>query len=199
MTPAVSCWQRAATAAGTVGGAEQHGMSEAEPHSTLLNYTEPHGKSSRLQMLASCRVVPSAIAIIALIFSDASRAADAPDKATAPVPVEELRKGLTSALGDSFEYLGGEIGWTKARIGSWGAERFWFARVRARKPGEFALSYSIRFEFPADTRQNWLKPDRAVYTIPIKIGDRGAARVVLPGSTWAGSRSSLSASTTPRS
>jgi len=104
-----------------------------------------------------------------------------------PVPVEELRKGLVSALGKSFEFIEGEAGRVDAKMGGWSAERFWFAKVRPKEPGEFAVSYSITFDFPKKTRETGLPPERATYTIPMKIGKRGAPRIVLPGSTFGGS------------
>ena len=109
-----------------------------------------------------------------------SAAADRPEKSDASVPVETLRKGLMSALGDSFEYLGGEVGRTDGKAGSWKAGRFWFAKVRAKKPGEFAVSYTIDFDFPPHKRWGNRTPDKAIYAIPIKIGDRHAPRVVHP-------------------
>lgn len=102
------------------------------------------------------------------------------------VPVETFRKDLMSALGDSFEYLGGEVGRTTGQSGYWGAQRFWFAKVRAKKAGKFAVSYTIDFDFPPDDKWSNLRPEKAIYVIPIKIGDRHAPRVVQPG-TFGGS------------
>ena len=139
-------------------------------------------------MFSLCRAGIVAAIVGAWLSSAAPHWAGAADQAEIPVPVEELKKGLMGALGDSFEYLGGEVGRTKGHMGSWSAERFWFTKVRAKTAGEFAVSYSIEFEFSDDVKKNWQPPERAVYTIPIKIGDRGAPRVVLPRSTWAGGK-----------
>lgn len=124
------------------------------------------------------------LGIILLGFSvscGSSQAADEPDDI---VPVDVLRNGLISALGDSFEYLDGEVGRTDAMVGTSKAKRFWFAKVRAKKTGEFAFSYTISFDFAG--RKTWRTPDKAVYVIPIKIGDLGTPRVLQPGA-WGGS------------
>jgi hypothetical protein len=102
------------------------------------------------------------------------------------VPVATLERGLIDALGDSFEFLESEIGSTKARVGYWEAERFWYAKVRAKTAGEFGVSYSVKFDFPEDPRFSRM-PDQATYVIPICIGKRGAPRIVFPRSTWGGS------------
>jgi hypothetical protein len=107
-----------------------------------------------------------------------------PDAAENPVAADELRDGLMAALGKEFEYLSGEFGRAKANAGRTGAERFWFARVRPRAAGEFALCCAVRFNFSDNPRKP--APDRRVYLLPIKIGQRSMPRVVWPGS-WGGS------------
>ena len=75
-----------------------------------------------------------AVAVAAALAPPASRAGEPSDKAEKPVAVDELRKGLMAALGDEFEYLGGEVGRKNADFGSWAVGRFWFASVRPRAP-----------------------------------------------------------------
>jgi hypothetical protein len=108
-----------------------------------------------------------------------------PGEAAAAVPEEQFKRGVMSCLGDSFEFLGGEVGRTKGTVGSWSAERFWFAKVRALKAGEFAVSYTLKFDFPEDAKRVVQPPERAAYVVPVKVGERGARRFVrlrFPGS-----------------
>lgn len=93
-----------------------------------------------------------------------------------------VEEGLLAALGDSFEYLGGEVGRIDqgTRIGSTKAERFWFAKVRPKRAGEFAFTYTARFDYPANVKKKIEWPERAEYTMPIRIGERGASRVIRP-------------------
>lgn len=110
-----------------------------------------------------------------------------PEADEGPVAVDELRHGLMEALGDKFEYLDGEVGRTQTRVGGWSAERFWFAKVRPKAAGEFAVSYAITFDWPDKASPNKaLMPERAVYVLPIKIGECGAPRVIQAGA-WGGS------------
>jgi hypothetical protein len=118
-------------------------------------------------------------AVIGLL--SASRAAEPADAGEQPVAVNELTKGLMAALGDSFEFLGGEVGRTETSIPSRAAGRFWFARVRPRKSGEFAITYTVRFNSPSNLSKETQLPDRAEYLVPIKVGERGAPRVVHAG------------------
>jgi hypothetical protein len=121
-------------------------------------------------------------AVVALPLSAFAQVPTAPMPHT-PVPVDEFKKGLTAALGDNFEYLGGEAGWTTSAAGTRRAERFWYARVKAKTAGEFAVSYTVEFHFPGMVKTKRQPPDRAVYTFPIRIGEKGAPRVVSgPGS-----------------
>lgn len=121
-----------------------------------------------------------AVAVIGLL--PATRAAEPADSGEKPVAVDELKKGLLAALGDSFEYLGGEVGRIDqgTRIGSTKAERFWFAKVRPKRAGEFAFTYTARFDYPANVKKKIEWPERAEYTMPIRIGERGASRVIRP-------------------
>jgi hypothetical protein len=128
-----------------------------------------------------------AVAIATALSLLAVSATDPAGRVEKPVAVEELKKGLMSALGDSFEYLGGEVGRTDARAGGWGAERFWFARVRPKRAGEFALSYTITFDFPAGAGGFGPLPDKAEYILPIKVGNRHAPRLIHPPGSWGSS------------
>jgi hypothetical protein len=122
---------------------------------------------------------------IPLCLSGVSTAGPA-GKAGKPVVVEDLKRGLMTALGPAFEYLGGEVGNAKARVGALGAERFFFATVRARTPGEFALAYTVAFDLPAAAGNAPPRPDKGVYVIPLKIGERDHPRVLRPKG-WGGS------------
>ncbi len=97
-----------------------------------------------------------------------------------------------AALGDSFEYVGDEAGRTRLEIDArFGVGnrlgRFWFAKVRPKKPGEFAVACSINYDFRADPKKRIWLSERTVFTIPIIVGERGAPRVVCFHSDWCGS------------
>ena len=104
-----------------------------------------------------------------------------------PVPTENLRAGLMAALGESFEFVGAEVGSTNVPIvGSReGGRRMWFARVRPTKAGEFAFTYTAKCD-ESEMKASILVPVQATYTLPFKIGERGARRVIHPGK-WGGS------------
>ena len=97
-----------------------------------------------------------------------------------PVAVDELKKGLMAALGDNFEFVSGECGRTKATAGTWAAERFWFAKVRPKKAGRFAVGYTITFDFELTPfqRTNWKWSDSATYILPVAIGEKGRSRLM---------------------
>lgn len=118
-----------------------------------------------------------ALGVAALLSFPDGLAADPADQVTNPIPVDDLEKGLMTALGDAFEFVGGELGLTRGEVGAWGADRFWFAKVRAKTAGDFAVSYTITLNFPANPNFPPL-PEKAMYLIPIKIGERDAARVI---------------------
>lgn len=130
--------------------------------------------------MASVGRLVVAVSLIGLLSTThAAAPADASEK---PVAVDELQKGLMAALGDSFEYVGGELGRARdASTGSGHAERFWFAKVRPKKAGEFAFTYCASFDIPADAKKKIEVPDRAEYTMPMKVGERGAPRILRPG------------------
>lgn len=119
----------------------------------------------------------------------------APHSVLLPIPVEELTRSLKAALGDNFEVLGGDIAWDPR--GKSGSARVWLAKLRPKVAGEFGLSCTIvRDPFAADAASangvlsrayrkgdDEFQPDkdRAVYAHPIKIGERGAPRLLRPG------------------
>jgi hypothetical protein len=127
------------------------------------------------------------LALVALVsvYPGAAPAAELPvaPPPQVPVPVDELKKGLVKALGDDFEFLDGEVGRTRTSVGSMAAERFWFAKVRPKKAGQYAISYVTAFDFELTAAQkaNWRWPDRATTLIPIAVGEKGAPRLVHPG------------------
>lgn len=99
-----------------------------------------------------------------------------------PVPTDNLRAGLMAALGESFEFVGAEVGRTNVPIvGSReGGRRMWFAQVRPTKAGEFAFTYTAKFD-QSEVKASILVPVLATYTLPFKIGERGTRRVIHPG------------------
>ncbi|MBX9585308.1 MAG: hypothetical protein K2X87_33800 [Gemmataceae bacterium] len=118
--------------------------------------------------------------LLALVVA-AGPPAVAPPPRPAP-KVADLKAGLTAALGSDFEYLGGELGRCKTSIGTWAAERFWYAKVRPTRAGRYAIGYETGFDFlfpPGDPRAGgWLRPTRAVYVLPIAVGKEGEPRMV---------------------
>jgi hypothetical protein len=114
--------------------------------------------------------------------------------ASPSVSVETLRHGLMEVLGDSFEYLGSEIRTAELEPGSSSENLFWFARVRAKAAGNFAFSYSFRFDYrpsslPDNSMLTRLVARRAmelgtqdkVCTVPISIGPREGTRFISGG------------------
>lgn len=96
------------------------------------------------------------------------------------VPEQSLKSGLMAALGESFEFVDAEAGRVEAPVRDWVAERFWFAMVRAKAAGEFAISYEAKFPDVGNNNERRL-PERATYTLHMKVGQRGAARIIRPG------------------
>jgi hypothetical protein len=90
-------------------------------------------------------------------------------------------KALAVALGDHFEYLGGEPARIKTSMGSAAAERFWVARVKAKTPGWYVFRYSIRFHFPARLAAGGRRSEGAEYTFHVAVGEPGSVRVFAPG------------------
>lgn len=82
---------------------------------------------------------------------------------------DDLRDPLMKALGDRFEFVSGEFGEASVNIGG---SRFWFAKVRPKQAGEFAISYTTHFDKVDD------RPDRVVHVLPFSVGQRGAPRII---------------------
>jgi len=97
-----------------------------------------------------------------------------PDAAAFPAAVR-------AALGEHFDDLGGEPVRTSTSVGSAHAERFWVARVKARTPGRYVFTYSIRFAYPERVTKQWRVPTDAEYTFRIAVGKAGERRVFHPG------------------
>lgn len=93
--------------------------------------------------------------------------------------MSDLEKGLMAALGDSFEFVGGELGYVESGFRIQG--QLWFARVRPKKSGNYAIMYSVRFDYPEEL-QNIMKGPLRVkegeYILPFRIGERGTPRIV---------------------
>ena len=97
------------------------------------------------------------------------------------VPVEELKKNLVAALGDSFEFVGAEVGQVEHQSGYWARGRFWFAKVRPKKAGDFALTCTVRFEHPRRgelVNKGRLLVESGEYVYPFRVYERGTARIV---------------------
>jgi hypothetical protein len=119
------------------------------------------------------RFFPVLLCAVPLAADPAPEPKRVPDAAAFP-------KAFAAVLGDHFEYLGGEPGRTKGNAGSWAAERFWYAKVRARIPGKFVLTYRIRFEFPARLAAPDLMSPAAEYTFRIAVGEAETPRLFHP-------------------
>lgn len=66
-----------------------------------------------------------------------------------PLPDESgFPAALKAALGDHFEYLGGEPGFTRGVFSDPPPRRFWFAKLRAKRPGLYTLRYTVRLDPP---------------------------------------------------
>jgi hypothetical protein len=119
--------------------------------------------------------------ILPLFLAAPLAAADpAPEPRRVP-DVAAFPAAVAAAVGEHFEYLGGEPGRTRASMGSAAAERFWYARVKPRAPGRYVLTYSIRFAYPERVTKSWRMPESAEYTFRIAVGTAGGPRVFAPG------------------
>jgi hypothetical protein len=104
-----------------------------------------------------------------------------------PAPVvnqDQLKTGLMDVLGDAFEFVSGEVGRVRSRVGSHQADYFWFAKVRAKAAGDYAISYSATFQLPDGVAAG---KTSASYLMPIRVGKVGDARLLRAtyGSVWA--------------
>ena len=91
--------------------------------------------------------------------------------------VEKLKTGLMECLGESFEYVGGEIGRTNAKVGGKTTQIFWFAKVRPTVKGEYAFRYTVRFR-GFDGKLEASYPDKEEYVFAFEVGERGQSRVI---------------------
>ena len=124
--------------------------------------------------------------IVVMLLSVVTWALEPEDTHEQPVAIDELKNGLMTALGDSFKYLSGEVGRAPTRMGGRSIERFWFAKVEAKRAGIFTVSYSVSYEFPVGVKKKGsLILKQVIYTIPITINERGMLRILTsPISTW---------------
>jgi hypothetical protein len=121
------------------------------------------------------RILPLLLLAAPVVAADpAPEPKRVPDTAAFP-------KAFAAALGDHFEYLGGEPARIHASMGTAAAERFWVAKVRAKTPGRYVFTYSVRHHYPARVTANWRTSDKAEYTFRIAVGEPGAVRVFHPG------------------
>lgn len=93
-----------------------------------------------------------------------------------------------AALGDSFEFVGDAVGHLEHHPGNRTQGRLWFAKVRPKKAGEFAIAYTVRFDYPDELRIDKKGPldvGQGEYLLPFRVGERGAPRIVFGGSPTA--------------
>src|SRR3954471_16562313 len=110
------------------------------------------------------RVLP-----LLLIAAPLAAADPAPEPKRVP-DVAAFPAAFAAAVGEHFEFLGGEPARIRASMGSAAAERFWVARVKPRAPGRYVLTYSIRFAYPERVTKSWRMPEEAVYTFRVAVG-----------------------------
>lgn len=94
--------------------------------------------------------------------------------------VAAFPKDFAAALGEHFEFLGGEKARIECRVGTAAAERFWVAKVRAKTPGRYLFKYTVAFRYPAHVPANWNTPVDAEYYYRIAVGKAGDPRVIHP-------------------
>ena len=92
-----------------------------------------------------------------------------------------LRQSLMTALGPSFQYVGGDVRICRVKIGDSDVEPFWFARVRATAAGEFPLTYLAQLEKYPSHRQVFVE-------MYIEIGKKGGQRRIVPGALGGSAR-----------
>lgn len=107
-----------------------------------------------------------------------------------PLPdVSGLPAALKGALGDHFDFLGGEPGTTRGEVELTGRHRFWFAKLRARRAGFYKLEYTARLDTPVP---NTFRPgdfaDTAEFRFYVVVAKPGTKRIFQPqqyrGSTY---------------
>ena len=116
--------------------------------------------------------------------------ADPTSRLTSPDPFASLRDGLMTALGPSFEFVGGNVGRFDVTVDGWPTERVWLAAVRATAAGDFAVAYRVRERgtLGAGTRP----VDRtATHRIAFRVAPRGTPRLALPDGGYYGGTSPL--------
>lgn len=90
---------------------------------------------------------------------------------------------LKAALCDYFEYLGGESGTTRSEINEPSPRRFWFARLRAKRPGVYTIRYTARLNPPGRGSLGEIA-DEVEYRTDVVVATPGTKRVFLP--QWVG-------------
>ncbi len=119
--------------------------------------------------------------LLALLLLAAPVAAQpAPEPKRVP-DVAAFPAASAAAVGEHFEFLGGEPARVRTSIGSAAAERFWLAKVKAKTPGRYVFKYTIQFAYPERVTQQWRVPSSAEHTFRIAVGKAGDARVFHPG------------------
>lgn len=110
--------------------------------------------------------------------------------AAAPVAPEPKRvpdvaafpAAFGAAVGEHFEFLGGERARIRSSMGSYSAERYWVAKVKPRAAGRYVFSYQSTFHWPEIVTKQWKnKGGDAEYTFRIAVGEAGSPRVIQPG------------------
>src|SRR4051794_12206842 len=115
-----------------------------------------------------------------LLLLAAPAAAAEPAPAPRPLPDESgFPAALTAALGDHFEYLGGEPGTSRGDVGEPAPRRFWFARIRAKRHGLYTLRYTARLNPPVTDGTGQIA-ETAEYKFHIVVAKTGTKRVFQP-------------------
>lgn len=121
------------------------------------------------------------IRVLVLLLAAAPLAPADPAPEPKRVPdTTAFEKDFAAAVGEHFEFLGGEHGRIQCSMGTAAAERFWVAKVRPRAAGRYVFAYSIRFAYPAHVTAQWKVAAEAAYTFHIGIGKAGERRVFHP-------------------
>lgn len=120
--------------------------------------------------------------LLALLLLASPLAAADPVPEPRRVPdVAAFPKAFAAAVGEHFEYLGGEPVRIRASMGTYAAERFWLAKVKPKAAGQYVFTYGATFHFPEIVTKKWGKGGTVEYTFRIAVGKVGEARVFHPG------------------
>lgn len=105
--------------------------------------------------------------------------------------LDDLQDGLMLALGDSFEYVGGNVV-AEVECDPFRKQDFWFAKVKVNRAGEYAMSYDVQISpVPASSAGDAIIPlsrdgrERVQFIFPIYVAPRGTRRFLnQQGRAW---------------